>query len=134
MRRAWMRQTWMRQAWILCGLLMLSVGCNDDAEPYLKASRAQQEAIEEVAAILAGVTDAASMDAARDRLTERYDHCELVAHRSKNLPKPSPEVMERLVGEKDKMSAAVQKLQAEVKRVRALPEGAKFLQDVKIQK
>jgi hypothetical protein len=129
-----MRQGWLRQGWILCGLLVLSVGCSDEAEPYLKASRAQQAAIEEVSDILAGITDGASMDAARDKLIERYDHCELVAHRSKNLPKPSSEVMERLAGEKDKMSAAVQKLQAEVKRVRGLPDGAKFLQDVKIQK
>jgi hypothetical protein len=119
-----MRQGWLRQGWILCGLLVLSVGCSDEAEPYLKASRAQQAAIEEVSDI----------HAARDKLIERYDHCELVAHRSKNLPKPSSEVMERLAGEKDKMSAAVQKLQAEVKRVRGLPDGAKFLQDVKIQK
>ena len=124
----------MRQAWMLCCGLLLAAGCADQAEPYLKGAHEQQAALERIVDILAGVKDQESMEAAKEKLIEYHDRCELIVHRNKNLPKPGPEVLERLAQEQSKMSRIVNKLQAEVKRVQGLPEGAKFLQEVKIQK
>lgn len=124
----------MRHAWMLCGLLVLALGCSDEAAPYLKGVHEQQAALEQIVDILAGVKDTESMEAAREKLVDYHDRCELIVHRNKNLPKPGPEVLERMAQEKDKMSRIVNKLQAEVKRVQGLPQGAKFLQEVKIQK
>lgn len=124
----------MRQAWMLCGLLVIVVGCTDQAGPYLKGAHEQQAALEQIVDILAGVKDGESMEAAKEKLLECHDRCELIVHRNKNLPKPAPEVLERLAPEKDRMGRIVNKLQAEVKRVQGLPEGAKFLQEVKIQR
>jgi hypothetical protein len=114
-------------AWMLWCLMVC--GC-DRGETYLEIARAQQAAWDETADVLASITDAASMEAARDRFAELTVKGQTLARRAKAMPRPSDRILEQLEEERGKMERAANRMRAEVNRVRQLPGGAEFLKDI----
>ena len=97
-------------------------------ESYRSVVRDQVAALEETADVLKTVKDASSMAGAREKLQERQSHSASIAARAKGLGAPSAEMREKLRDEYGKMELALARLQTEIRRVRALPGGAAFLE------
>ena len=102
-------------------------GCSRE-DSYRSVVRGQIAAWEETTEILKTVKDEASMARAREKLQERQSQAASIAERAKGLGTPSTEMREKLRDEYGKMEVALARLQTEVRRVRALPGGAAFLE------
>lgn len=118
-------ETWLVMLW-----LVAAAGC-DSAAPYRAVVREQIAAYEEVESILAGVTDAASMQAAAPKLAERGDAIEATTEKARRLGRPTPDVMERIRPDIEKLAALRGRYDSQVRRIVALPGGADFLTKIK---
>jgi len=116
-----------RRPWLAVLALLPLAGC-DRASNYLAVFHEQRAAWTELADALATVKDEKSMEAARAELDDRLVKYEKIARRARALPEPPREVRDRLEEERVQMQQAADRLQAEVRRVRALPGGDEFLQ------
>jgi hypothetical protein len=113
---------------VLVGLLALA-GCTR-TEDYVEVVAAQQQAMQEVTAILAKIQNEQDMAAARDELQESYARYDAIQRRANALPKPPPpEVASRIDGAGYKQ--AFEELQSQVRRVHGLPGGGEFLDNLK---
>ncbi|MCI0381262.1 MAG: hypothetical protein L0215_27065 [Gemmataceae bacterium] len=115
-------------AWLL---LFGPVGCGDGVGAYRAVVRDQVHAFQEVADILSGVTDAASMRSAKEKLDERAERFEQIAARAARLAKPSRETIAEIRPEAEKLVAARDQVQTQVRRIAALPGGREFFQQFK---
>jgi hypothetical protein len=104
-------------------------GCNR-AEPYLDVFRELQATWEETATLLAGITDTESMESAKDRFAELTVQAQDVARKAKKMGRPSDDVLEQLAEHKGGMQRAVNRVMAEIARVRRLPGGEEFVRDI----
>lgn len=113
-----------------CGwfvLVLAAAGCARD-EDYLDVYREQRAAWQEMADILATVTDEKTMAEAQATLKGRSQKYEAIAKKANALPKPPPAaVLQRLEEDRVIMRQTVERLQDEVKRVRKLDGGEEFL-------
>jgi cytochrome c556 len=116
---------------VIAAALLAAVlgGCNR-AEPYLDVFRQLQATWEETAKLLAGVTDAESMEAAKDRFAELTVRAQSVARKAQAMGRPPDEVLEQLAEQRDGMQRAVNRVMAEIARVRQLPGGDEFVKDI----
>ena len=125
-----MGATWRFPSRFGAGLLFLVAlvagGC-DAAGAYRATLRDQTRALEELAKILGSVTDKNSMEAAGAKLDQRFGDFEGIRHRAQQLPPPTQEVLGQLREEGEKVRQALEKVQEQVRRISALPEGQKFL-------
>ena len=119
---------------LVAGALGGALGGCSRSEDYATVIRDQVAALEEVNRLLAGVTDAASMETAKEALAAQYAKSEANAKRGRSLPKPGPEERQRLAEEAAQMQRVAQKYLEEVQRVKTLPRGADFLAEVGILK
>ena len=110
-------------------LPVLVVGCNR-AEPYLEVFRQLRSTWEETAKLLESVTDAESMEAAKDRFAELTVRAQSVARKAQALGRPPDDVLEQLAEQRDGMQRAVNRVMAEIARVRRLPGGDEFVRDI----
>jgi hypothetical protein len=120
-------QLWMRPRWAIIALLVLSAGC-DSSAPYRTAVRDQSKALEELQSILATVTDKDSMQSARAQLTKRFADFDGIRRRAQELPPITKEIMRQVEEDGKKVHQALQKVQEQVRRINALPEGPQFLE------
>jgi len=114
-------------AGVLCALVL--AGCNR-ADDYLEVVRQQQATWEETTKLLAGVTDAESMEAAKDRFAELTVRAQGSARKAAAMGRPPDAVLEQLEEQRRGLQSAANRMRAEVARVRQLPGGAEFLKDI----
>ena len=115
---------------IILALSLAGVGGCNRAEPYLEVFRELQATWEETATLLAGITDTESMEAAKDRFAELTVQAQAVARKAKKMGRPSDDVLEQLAEHKGGMQRAVNRVMAEIARVRRLPGGEEFVRDI----
>jgi hypothetical protein len=115
---------------IALALSLAGVGGCNRAEPYLEVFRQLQATWEETATLLAGITDAESMEAAKDRFAKLTVQAQDVARKAKKMGRPPDDVLEQLAEHKGGMQRAVNRVMAEIARVRRLPGGEEFVQDI----
>ena len=108
-----------------CCLLVLLAGCAKE-EDYHEIVRQQRAARKEVKDILATIKDGPSMAAAKRTLDENVQKYEAIASKARAMPRPSPEIEQRLREDAYLMEGVMKGLQMEVKRVSDLPGGREF--------
>ena len=104
-------------------------GCSR-ADDYLEVVKQQQATWEETTKLLAGVTDAESMDAAKDRFVELTVRAQNAARKAAAMGKPPDAVLEQLEEQRRGLERAANRMRQEVARVRELPGGPEFLKDI----
>jgi hypothetical protein len=114
---------------ILVAALIIS-GC-DSSSPYRTLLREQTKALQELASILETVTDKASMKAARVQLDARFEIFDDIRKRSQSLPPPSRDEMQLVQEEGAKLQQVLDKVQEQIRRISALPDGSGFLESLK---
>jgi len=121
----------MRNGWALLTVCLIATGCSREGA-YRTVARDQAAAFQEMADILKTVQDEPAMEEARTSLKRRQAGFADISARAKSLGQPSPEMLEQLSEEYGKLKLALTRLQAEIRRVRALPGGAAFLENLEI--
>jgi len=114
---------------ILIAALPLS-GC-DSSSPYRSLLREQTKALQELESILETVTDKATMNAARVQLDARFEVFDDIRKRSQNMPPPSRAEMQLVQEDGAKMQQVLDKIQEQIRRISALPDGSEFLEGLK---
>src|SRR5437588_3934591 len=114
------------RAGLVVVMAVLAGGC-DSASPYRTLLRDQASNLEELEKILETVTDKASMKAARGRLDVRFETFERTRERALALPPPTQDLRQRVQEEGEKLRQALEKVQQQVRRIQALPDGEDFL-------
>lgn len=115
---------------IALALSLAGVGGCNRAEPYLEVFRQLRATWEETATLLAGITDAESMEAAKDRFAELTVRAQDVARKAQKMGRPPDDVLEQLAEQRDGMQRAVNRVMTEIARVRRLPGGEEFVRDI----
>lgn len=116
----------------MCGLVMMG-GCSRTSA-YRDVLSEQTSAFNETADILKTVTNEASMEAARAKLTELEIRFASISARAKGLGPPTEDVREALRDDYSGLELALTRLRSEVSRVRSLPGGAAFLENLSFGK
>ncbi len=96
-------------------------------ERFLEAKIQNQH---ELAQVLATVKDEESMEAARPKLSQIYETEERLSMQGMGLAHPSAQSMEALSGKVRQLEEALQKVAKEAQRIKALPGGEEFLQNI----
>ena len=110
-------------------LLCLIAGCGES--PHRQGIRKQVANMNELADLLAGVRDEPSMVEVQERIEERTASFQIAADAMRRLPSPELDQMERLATEfAGPMQAAFDRMTKECARIRNLPGGPKFVDDV----
>jgi hypothetical protein len=119
---------------VLSGVLLLGglSGCSQES-PHEAVARELISFREELVDLLATVKDRASMDAALVKLKQLEPRAEALSRKAKALPPPSSEVRERLQERfVARMGELQGKIQDEIRRIRELPGGETFFEQLKI--
>jgi hypothetical protein len=123
----------MTRVWLAAGMLATIAalaGC-DNTAAYASVFRDQLDAIKELTRILESVTDRPSMAAAKEDVVGKYKEFEKIRHRALLLPKASARVNEQLTEEfGPRMEEAMAALLREIRRIRDLPGGQEFLENL----
>ena len=114
-----------RPAALLVVAALVGCGC-DMGKPYRSILRDQTAALLEVESILQTINDQNSMVQARSLLEARFEQFDSIQARARDMTPPTPEISQELLGERDKLKAAMEKVQGQVRRVSALPDGPAF--------
>ena len=123
---------WIRLTPALFALIPL--GCGRADEEYLGIMNDQQVAWNHVADTLETVKDQQSMATAKAELEKRLGSCEAVAQKARDLPKPSPEFLQKHDQKVYLIKRAMERAQAEVKRIQKhVPGGPVFLKQFQSQ-
>lgn len=121
----------LERKWALgCFILGLTMpGCSSSSheEVVLQQLRLQEEVVE----ILHGVQDAAGMAAAREKLREKYEEVSRVTRQARQLPEPDEKVRMQIAPLIPRLQAVQRNLTAEVQRIKALPGGERFLEELR---
>jgi len=107
----------------------LCAGCSKP-DPYLAVVDKQVANWNEMADILATATDPESMKAAEAKLAGRVRKFQEVESDRKFLAPPDDAAAARILAQKDRMQAAVNRVQTEMRRIRDLPGGPEFFDRV----
>lgn len=125
-----MRRRKQRTPYVAAFAMLVLAGCGGGVEPYVEIARAQQANWDEMAEVLASVKDAESMAAARSRLEDLHARSEELQERRAGLPPPSQAIRERLSEHGPALQQSLRRVRQELARVRQLPGGEAFLNDV----
>lgn len=112
-------------------VLLALAGCNS-ADPYLEIAGRQTAIWDEMGKVLESVTDAQSMEAAKDQFAELNARAKNLQHKVKGMAPPNAEVIEQLKEQQENLQRSVTRVQREIARVQRLPNGAAFLKDVEV--
>ena len=115
-----------RFPWLVFALAL--AGC-DRARPYREIFEKQREALRKTTDVLKSITDAATMEKAREELLDLQEEFQTYTAKARSLPRPDNDVLLRLEESRGQMEKAVNDLQREVIRIKELPRGKDFLQE-----
>src|SRR5882724_6374719 len=103
-------------------------GCGG-TDPRIAMLRSRTAVQKEIHQILVGVKDTASMAEAKTKLDDRYDHCERLAQKARELDRNlPPDVAEQMLREKKGLEQAVADTAREIQRIKELPGGKDFIE------
>ena len=114
---------------LLLPMPALLVGCDQAAE-YRAVLHDQIAALQATEQILASITDAPTMEAAKVRLEAEQAWFEEIKERGLALPPPSQAVLASLKTEAAGLQDALGRVHSQVRRVEKLSGGARFLQEM----
>src|SRR5436190_1309167 len=98
----------------------LSAGC-DSAREYRAVVHDQIAALRETEQILAGISDPASMAAAKIQLESHNARFDDITERARDLPRPTEAVEARLREDAAQLQEVLKSVQQQVRRIRGLP-------------
>ena len=116
----------------LSAIALIFLGGCSKTSSYSAVYKEQIQAIEELTNVLSTVKDESTMAAAQAELQERFQRFEQVSKKAKALPKPSAEIKRQIEEELGQpILRALEKYRQEGLRIRGLPGGPEFLEDMK---
>ncbi len=106
-------------------------GIKRQAAPYFDLFRQRLKAEEEMAEILSRVRDFQSMKMVQLELKEKFPRFEAIGAQAKALPAPDPDVVAYLQARfEDGMRSAQARTRQEIQRIKQLPGGPEFLNNL----
>ena len=113
-------------------VLISLAGCgSDSASPYMAIFQEKINELQELTEVLSTVKDESTMEAARSEWKTRSRRFEQQAEKNREVPRPSAAVKRKVEEElAPQFNRAMEKLQAEVRRIKDLPGGEEFLQGI----